>query len=140
MQEQETVCFQIGKPRDYGIYRGDVIFRKKSSMDSLFAEFYRINDFPEFYIGKTENVALCKDPENNNSELFDAKDMNITENLNKNSEITISYNKYEKNTLFQYWDNRIFHKFQMKSGMYMMLRQDFVDKLSSEDKRYLRIV
>jgi hypothetical protein len=44
-----------------------------------------------------------------------------------------------RNGIFQYWEKRTFHKWRMKSGTTILICQDVINKLSSKDRRYLKI-
>ena len=124
-------------------YFGEIKLSKQKSslMDMLWKQFCKMDDFPELYLRTVAKIALCKDPTTMREEHHDAIDI-IVDNVNlirAGDQFTVSNTRFCKEAIFQRWDNRVFHKFRMRSGHFIFLRQDFIDKLTNEDKRYLCI-
>jgi hypothetical protein len=151
-QPVEVECFALPNfeavnPRAYSDYSvhcaGEISFRKKTSdaMSMLWKHFCKMNDFPEFYLRTVARIALCKDPDTMQEEHHDALDIQCenVDTLTAGQTITIKNNRFMKDAIFQRWDDRVFHKFKMRSGFYSFLRQDLIDKLSDQDRRYLCI-
>jgi hypothetical protein len=148
-----AVCHAIGeldfhKQRNQlgeaGIHNyGEICFTKQKSdlMDALWRQFCKMNDFPELYMRTVAKIALCKDPATMIEEHHDAIDLMVdnVDLIRAGDEITVINTRFKKKTIFQRWDDRVFHKFRMKSGHYLFLKQDFIDRLTKEDKRYLCI-
>jgi hypothetical protein len=146
-----TECFPIGElhdnPRPYEEYSvhscGDINFRKRTTehMSSLQRYFAKINNFPISYKGIVEKIALCKCPITSKEEHHDAIDIlcdNI-DTLTEGQRINIKNTKFMREYILQNWSSKVFHKFQMKNGFYFLIKKDFIDKLSIEDKRELGI-
>ena len=140
--------FEATNPRAYDNYSvhcaGDVQFRKKKNSDAMTAlwkHFCKINDFPELYMRTVARIALCKDPSTMEDEHHDALDIQCenVDTLTRGQTITVRNTRFMKEAIFQKWDDRVFHKFKMKSGLYMFLCQDLIDKMNDEDRRYLCI-
>lgn len=114
---------------------------KSKNMDLLWKQFCKMNDFPDLYLRTVAKIALCKDPTTMREEHHDAIDIQIHNVglIRTGDEITVINTRFRKETIFQRWDDRVFHKFKMRSGHYLFLRQDFIDCLTKEDKRYLCI-
>jgi hypothetical protein len=151
--DKQTLCdpireLEFRKQRDAigetGLHNyGDVCFSKQKSnqMDSLWKQFCKMNDFPELYLRTVAKIALCKDPTTMREEHHDAIDIMVddVDLVRAGDQFTVSNTRFYKEAIFQRWDDRVFHKFKMRSGHFMFLRQDFIDRLNKEDKRYLCI-
>jgi hypothetical protein len=122
---------------------GEICFTKQKSklMDALWKEFCSMNDFPELYMRTVAKIALCKDPTTMREEHHDAIDLMVdnVDLIRAGDEVKVINTRFYKKTIFQRWDDRVFHKFRMRSGHYIFLGQDFIDSLTSQDKRYLCI-
>jgi len=154
MAQAEVECFPIGgklveNRYSYDNYAaldcGDLVFSKKTTpyMSALRKHFCKINDFPRFYLGIVKKPATCKDPDNGTECTQDALDIENDidiETLEIGDEIRIKNTKFYREFIFQGWDTRIYHKLQMRSGIYSFLRQDLVDHLNEEDKQSLGII
>jgi len=142
-----TPTFKLTNGKTYADYTvhcaGDVVFRKKTSdaMSMLWKRFCEINDFPELYLRIVARIALCKDSKTMLEEHHDALDIQCDnpDTLRMGQAITVKNNRFTKDAIFQRWDDQVFHKFRMKSGVYTFLRQDLIDKMTDEDRRYLCI-
>ena len=137
--------YNEGEWTDRSMYIGEAYFQKSTTknMDLLWKEFYRTQDFPEFYMGKVEKMARCICPGLKRYEWYNAKNLIYDKNLTKGSEIIaqreIGAHFYQKTTLFINWETSPFHQWRMKSGNVLQIRQDFIDGLSSKDRRFLRM-
>ena len=147
-----TECFPIGElhdnPRryeDYSIHNcGEITFRKRTTehMSSLQRYFAKINNFPISYKGIVEKIALCKCPITSRYEYHDSIDI-LCDDINmltEGQQINIINTKFMREYIFQNWSSIIFHKFEMKNGIYILIKKDFIDKLSAEDKKELGIL
>jgi hypothetical protein len=142
-----TPTFNLTNSKTYADYTvhcaGDVVFRKKTSdaMSMLWKQFCQLNDFPDLYLRKVAQIALCVDPTTMQEEHHDALDIQCenVDTLRRGQTITVKNTRLMKESIFQKWDDRVFHKFKMRSGVYTFLRQDLIDKMSDEDRRYLCI-
>lgn len=145
MSTQEVNIFQIGEgtPHYSMMNKGDFVFQKKTTtnMDKLWRIIYSSQDYPQFYIGSVPKMAACVCPETGKQEWHNPAKIDTAEPFITGTEIivhaTIKNKQYSKKTIFQKWDNTIFHEWKLESGNVLQLRQDFVDGLSSDDKRKL---
>lgn len=140
----ETSVFRVGREPSYqGMNYGDLVFRKKTTknMDMLWRKFYATQDFPEFYLGRAQKMALCICPETNQEEWHNANSLLMEGEPKKGARLTafatIEKKQYSKETIFQRWETAAFYEWKMQSGNVMQLRQDFIDGLVPEDKRRL---
>lgn len=147
---RDTVeCFPIGggikeNHKSYDTYGahdcGDVVFSKQTTpeMSALRKHFSQTKDFPKRYLGIVKKITACKDPVTEEVYHQDALDIqNDIEILERGDQILVKNTRFCREFIFEEWSNKVFHKFEMRSGIYSFLRQDFIDKLSAEDKRAL---
>jgi len=115
---------------------------KCNNMDNLLRHFHSNQDYPEFYLGKAENMALCRCPQTgeescNNGNTF------LTTEPKKNTIVTarikIKNIVYEKDFVFVKWETANFYEWRMKSGSILQLHQKYIDGLLDKDKKYLRM-
>ena len=112
---------------------GEFVFQKSTSknMDKLWTFFHAKENYPEYYLGISKKVAVCKCPITGKDEWFHLSDENPT----RGSMVSICGRDF----IFVGWLKQPIHKWRMKNGKTLQLEQSFVDGLLPEDKRYLKI-
>jgi len=123
----------------------DFEFRKSTTknMDKLLAYFYKIQAYPEYYLGIAKRVAICKCPTTGEEQWFNSERNLKVENPVKGSTITvyvqIKTRNYTRDFIFMGWLTTPVHEWKMSRGKVFMLEQKFIDGLLPQDKRYLKI-
>jgi hypothetical protein len=123
----------------------DFEFRKSTTknMDKLLAYFYKIQAYPEYYLGIAKRVAICKCPTTGEEQWFNSERNLKVENPVKGSTITvyvqIKKRNYTRDFIFMGWLTTPVHEWKMSRGKVFMLEQKFIDGLLPQDKRYLKI-
>jgi hypothetical protein len=123
----------------------DIQFRKSTTknMDKLLAYFYKIQAYPEYYLGIAKRVAICKCPTTGEEQWFNSERNLKVENPVKGSTITvyvqIKTRNYTRDFIFMGWLTTPVHEWKMSRGKVFMLEQKFIDGLLPQDKRYLKI-
>jgi len=123
----------------------DFEFRKSTTknMDKLLAYFYKIQAYPEYYLGIAKRVAICKCPITGEEQWFNSERYLKVENPVKGSTITvyvqIKTKNYTRDFIFMGWLTTPVHEWKMSKGKVFMLEQKFIDGLLPQDKRYLKI-
>jgi len=139
MSVAEMNIYRVGRPMD------DFVFRKSTSknMDILWARFYSEQNYPEFYLGVTKRLAICKCPYSGAEELYNAERCLTVSEPTIGSIITVNYKmkarSFEREYVFMGWTEGPIHEWIMQSGTTLQLKQKFVDGLLPEDRRYLRM-
>jgi len=113
-----------------------------TNMQKLWEKFSSDQDYPELYIGRVENVAVCKCPITGEEQKYNVNDM-----LNKNpfnGERVLVQSRfgdvmYHKEFIFMKWDPTVSHEWKMKSGIILRISQWFIDGLFPSEKKYLRM-
>jgi hypothetical protein len=120
----------------------DKTMKSFNNMDNLLQYFNSTEDFPEYYFGKTEKMALCRCPQtgeetwNNVNNLLNKEPR---KNMIVNVQVKVNDTVYEKEFIFVKWETENFYEWKMKSGNILQLRQKFIDGLKPRDKKYLRM-
>ena len=113
-----------------------------NNMDILMHHFNSTQDFPEYYLGKVEKVALCRCPQTKEKSWNNGNCL-LTENPIKNTHIKVQVKVndtiYERELIFVKWETEDFYEWRMKSGNILQLHQKFIDGLRPKDKKYLRM-
>jgi hypothetical protein len=113
------------------------------NMNKLLQHFHSTQNYPEFYLGKVEKMALCKCPISLKDEWFSATNLGINKPPKPGTifEINRIVKKeiHSKLTTFIRWEPQPFYEWRMSFGNVLQLRQDFIDGLSAEDRRYLKM-
>lgn len=113
-----------------------------NNMDILMHHFNSTQDFPEYYFGKVEKVALCRCPQTGQESWNNGNNL-ITANPRKNMlikvQIKIKDKIYERELIFVKWETENFYEWRLKSGNILQLHQKFIDGLRPKDKKYLRM-
>jgi hypothetical protein len=113
-----------------------------NNMDTLLHYFYSIQDYPEYYLGKAEQMALCRCPQTGEESWNNGKLLLTAEprkNMIVKAQLKIKNTIYEKDFIFVKWETEDFYEWKMKSGNILKLRQKFIDGLEPKDKKYLRM-
>lgn len=124
---------------------GDFKFQKRTTknMDKLWANFYKNESYPAYYLGIASKIAICKCPNTGEEEWFNGARFLSIENPEKGSTVTVTLKVldkiYEREFLFMGWVKHPVHEWSMTKGSTLQLSQSFVDGLSIEDKRYLKM-
>jgi len=104
-------------------------------MDKLWAYFHSKQNYPEFYLGLSKKTAICKCPLTGVEELHNADRYISVKNPQIGSTVTINC----RNLVFIGWTKFSLHEWRMQDGTSMLLEQTFIDGLSPQDRRYLRM-
>lgn len=132
-EEEEKVSFE------------NIIFIQNSfnNTNRLWKHLHEIQNFPEYYFGIVESMALCKCPLSGNDEWFRPEILGNIKTIRRGTEIEINRifknEKISKKTVFVRWELQPFHEWRLQNGCLLQMRQDFVDGLTREDRRYLKI-
>ena len=113
-----------------------------NNMDNLLHYFNSIHDYPEYYLGKAEKIALCRCPQTGKETWNNGKILLIAEprkNMIVKAQLKIKDTIYEKEFIFVKWETENFYEWRMKSGNILQLRQQYIDGLLPKDKKYLRM-
>jgi hypothetical protein len=111
-------------------------------MNELLHYFNIIQDYPEYYLGKAEKIALCRCPQTGKESWNNGKILLIAEpikNMIVKAQLKIKDTIYEKDFIFVKWETENFYEWRMKSGNILQLRQQYIDGLNHKDKKYLRM-
>lgn len=123
----------------------DYVFKKSTAknMNKLWAHFHYNDNYPDYYLGIAKKLAICKCPITCIEEWYNADRYLNVENPVKGSNITVYYKvqntMYARDFIFMGWVKQTVHEWAMKKGTILQLEQSFVNGLSSEDRRYLRM-
>jgi hypothetical protein len=121
------------------------VFIQKSlnNTQRLWNHLHETHNFPEYYSGIVERMALCKCPISGNDEWFRPETLGNRNFIRKGTEIEINRmfknEIYSKKTVFIRWELQPFHEWRLQNGCLLQMRQDFIDGLTREDRRYLKI-
>lgn len=113
-----------------------------NNMDNLMHYFNSIQDYPEYYLGKAERMALCRCPQTGKESWNNGKILLTAEprkNMLVKAQLKINDTIYEKEFIFVKWETENFYEWRMKSGNILQLRQQYIDGLNPKDKKYLRM-
>lgn len=131
---------------DYAFHHyGNFVFKKTISknMSKLWKYFNKNENYPEYYLGISKKIAICKCPKTGKEEWFNGERCLSIENPTKGSIVTIEHQTkdiiYTKDFIFVGWVRTPVHEWRMTNGITLLLEQRFVDGLLPEDKRYLKI-
>jgi hypothetical protein len=130
---------------DKKIHFETTVFIQKSfnNTNRLWKHLHEIQNFPEYYFGIVESMALCKCPLSGNDEWFRAEFLGNNKTIRTGTEIeinrTFKNEIHSKKTVFVRWELQPFHEWKLQNGCLLQMRQDFVDGLTREDRRYLKI-
>lgn len=152
--ETQTNVYPLGERRDTGDMScdeysvkncGDFVFQKTESknMDILWRHFYSKESYPEFYLGITKKMAICKCPITGEEQRFNGDRCLSVENPEKGSTVTVTLNIktriYSRDFIFCGWVKNPVHEWRMTKGTTLQLEQNFVDGLLPQDRRYLKM-
>jgi hypothetical protein len=120
------------------------VARKGSkNMDALWRHFHEIGNYPEFYLGIAEKMAICRCPDTGKDEWFNGKTCLSITNPIKGSTVTVHISikgtTYLKDFVFMGWVKFPVHEWRMKSGEILQLEKNFIDKLVPAEKRFLKV-
>ena len=119
-----------------------LLVKISNNMDNLLHYFNSIHDYPEYYLGKAEKIALCRCPQTGKETWNNGKILLIAEprkNMIVKAQLKIKDTIYEKEFIFVKWETENFYEWRMKSGNILQLRQQYIDGLLPKDKKYLRM-
>jgi len=134
---QEPSVFRVGRDARHR----DLFIRNKTStnMDMLWHDFHAKQDYPEFYLGPVQKMALCICPETNREERHNINCLLMECEPKRGTRITAfvirDKERYQKMTIFQRWETTAFYEWKMQSGNIIQLRQDFIHGLTPMEKR-----
>ena len=149
----DNIIFKTFRDRDFdrrypGILNLETcqmrVARKGSkNMDSLWRHFHETGNYPEFYLGISEKMAICSCPDTGKDEWFNGKTCLSVTNPMKGSIVTV-YNGikgtlWPKEFIFMGWVKFPVHEWRMKNGEVLQLEQSFIDRLVPEEKRFLKV-
>jgi hypothetical protein len=140
-----NICKIAEQEDNEEICAGDFVYKRSTSknMDKLWNTFHESQDYPEFYVGKVAKMALCNCPITNKSEWFSFKQLGNIDTPKPGDEVTVyarvNNKDYQKQTVFIKVERATYYEWSMKSGNVLQLRQDFIDSITAEDKRFLRM-
>jgi hypothetical protein len=121
---------------------GTTTMKTFNNMDNLLQYFNSTEDFPEYYLGKADKMALCRCPQTG-EESWNNINYLLNKQPRKNTivkaQINVMDTVYEKDFIFVKWETENFYEWKMKSGNVLQLRQKFIDGLKPRDKKYLRM-
>jgi len=132
-------------PYNYGafIIKRPTSRDRSKNMDTLWRQFYETGNYPEFYLGIAEKVAICKCPDTGKEERFNGKTCLSVTNPMKGSIVTvyngISGSLYPKEFIFMGWVKFPLHEWRMKNGEILQLEKRFIDSLVPAEKRFLKV-
>lgn len=141
----ETVYHK--KYEDYSFHRyGHFVFQKSTSknMNKLWLYFHKNETYPEFYIGFSKKMAICKCCLTGKEGWYNGQCLVQIENPKKGSIVTLDLctknSAVRKDFIFIGWVQTPVHEWRMKNGTTLQLEQNFIDGLLPEEKRYLKII
>jgi hypothetical protein len=123
----------------------DFIFKpnKSKNMNELWQFFHKTENYPDYYMGVAEKVAICKCPDSGNEEWFNGKRCLSIMNPMKGWTVRVQVNMrgdiYGKDYIFMGWVKQPVHEWRMKHGDILQLEQKFIDSLLPIDKKYLKM-
>lgn len=129
-------------------YHGDLTFQKtrtkvSKNMDTLWRHFHFKQNYPEYYLGIANKVAICKCPITGTEEWHNAPRCLSVQNPKKGETVTVTMVKkgktYVKDLVFVGWVKQFVHEWRMNSHSILQLEQNFVDGLFQHEKRQLKI-
>ena len=129
----------------YQDYCDDFAFQKSTSknMDKLWAYFHKHGNYPEYYLGIANRVAICKCPTTGKEEMFNGDRCLSIEDPKIYSAVTVTVKiktrVYTRDFIFLGWATTPLHEWIMRKGMNLLIEQKFIDGLLPEDKRYLKM-
>ena len=142
----EMNIYRIGaKSQLYSSKYEDFVFQKSTSknMDKLCHYFHFTENYPEFYLGLAKQIAICKCPGTGKKERHNIKYCRIIDLPVQGEMITVQVQIkdkiFTKDFIFMGWERTPIHEWRMKTGLILQLEQKFIDGLSRQDKRYLRM-
>jgi hypothetical protein len=116
------------------------------NMDILLESFHKNESYPVYYLGIAKKMAICRCPITGEEEWFNVLSHRVClsiEKPKKGSTITVTLKDldkiYSREFLFMGWSNYPVHEWCMTNGNTLQLSQSFVNGLSSQDKRYLKM-
>lgn len=116
------------------------------NMDILLESFHKNESYPAYYLGIATKMAICRCPITGEEEWFNVLSHRVylsIEKPKKGSTVTVTLKDldktYSREFLFMGWANYPVHEWSMTKGNTLQLSQSFVNGLSSQDKRYLKM-
>jgi hypothetical protein len=127
---------------------GDFVIRKSRSkvsknMDKLWMHFHYKQNYPEYYLGVANKVAICKFPDTGVEKWYNAARCLSIQNPKKGDTVTITVRQkditHTCDVVFMGWVHHPVHEWRMANHSILQLDQNFVDGLFMEEKRRLKI-
>jgi hypothetical protein len=113
------------------------------NMDKLWERFHRTGSYPEYYLGVSKKMAICKCPNTGKEEWFNGERCISVKNPKKGSTVTVTIEIkgkiYMRNFVFMGWTDVQVHEWAMTKGTTLQLTHSFVEGLCAQDKRYLKM-
>lgn len=109
------------------------------NMDKLWLYCYKNQTYPKYYIGIAKKMAICKCPTSGKEEWFNGDRCLSVQNPKKGSTIMVTINSVTRDFIFLGWAKFPVHEWKMTNGTVIQLTQRFIEGLSLENKRYLKI-
>jgi hypothetical protein len=127
---------------------GDFVIRKSRSkvsrnMDKLWMHFHYKQNYPEYYLGIAEKVAICKCPTSGVEKWYNAKRCLSVQTPKPGDIVTATVRQKDitsmTNVIFIGWVKTPIHEWRMDNQSVLQLEQNFIDGLFQHEKRLLKI-
>lgn len=119
-------------------YKGDTVTMKR-----MMDHFKSIKTYPTDYLGIAKKMAICKDPNSDLVEWWNAERCLSVENPEVGQVVRVTTNigneTHEADWMFMGWADQPCHEFLTRDGNVMTLLQEIVDDLLPEDRQYLKM-
>jgi hypothetical protein len=146
--EQQVNVYLSGEmcPSIYGM--GDIVFQTSrtkvsKNMDILWRHFHKTQNYPEYYLGFAEKMAVCKCPVTGAEEWYNPSRCLTIQDPVPGQTVMVTMQKngqpFGKEWIFLRWRIGRVHEWKTQKQTFLQLEEDFVAGLFHAEKRQLKI-